>query len=136
MYELKTKLNDSNVADFLNAIENEEQKNDSFKIVELMRRVTNSEPKMWGNSIIGFGIYKYKYKSGREGEWFLTGFSPRKKEISLYIMSGFSNYNEILGKLGKIKTGKSCLYIKRLNDIDQNKLEKLIKLSVESLASK
>jgi hypothetical protein len=91
---------------------------------------------MWGPSIIGFGSYHYKYASGREGDWFLTGFSPRKQNLSIYIMSGFNRYEEILSRLGKFKTGKSCLYINKLEDIDVKVLEKLIISSVNFLRSK
>jgi hypothetical protein len=99
-----------------------------------MKEVTSTEPGMWGNSIVGFGSYHYKYESGREGEWFLTGFSPRKQNLTLYIMSGFTRYNELLKKLGKYKTGKSCLYIKKLEDIDIRILKELVTQSVDHLS--
>lgn len=136
MAELKTKVNDSSVTEFLNKIENEEQKELSFKILELIKKVTKEEPKMWGESIIGFGTYHYKYKSGREGDWFTTGFSPRKQNTTLYIMSGFSKYDELMKNLGKYKTGKSCLYIKKEEDIDFKILEKLIAESVKYIKNK
>ena len=88
---------------------------------------------MWGPSIIGFGSYRYKYASGREGEWMLTGFSPRKQNLTLYIMPGFDNYDSLLAKLGKYKTGKSCLYINKLEDVDLSVLEKLVKQSVDHM---
>ena len=129
--ELKTKLNDANVNDFLNSVENEKKRTDSFKVLELMKRITGEEPKMWGSSIVGFGSYTYKYASGRTGDWMLTAFSPRKQSLTLYIMDGFKNYDELLGQLGKHKTGKSCLYVKKLEDIDMNILEELIEASVD-----
>lgn len=86
---------------------------------------------MWGTSMVGFGRYHYKYASGREGDWFVTGFSPRKQNLTLYIMSGFSEYDDLMGRLGKFKTGKSCLYINKIEDIDQNVLKELIKASVD-----
>lgn len=131
--ELKTKLNDGDVNEFINSIESELKRNDSFKIIEMMKKITKSEPKMWGDSIIGFGNYHYKYASGREGDWFLCGFSPRKQNLSIYIMSGFNKYENILRKLGKHKTGKGCLYVKNLEEIDLKVLENLIKQSVDYL---
>jgi len=135
MAELKTKLNDASVLDFLNGVEDEQKRQDSFKILEIMQEVTGEEPKMWGSSIIGFGSYHYKYASGREGDWFQTGFSPRKQSLTLYIMSGFEQYEELLGKLGKHSTGKSCLYVKKNADVDLDVLRELIKLSVELVAA-
>ena len=131
--ELKTKLNDGDVNEFINSIESELKRNDSFKIIKMMKKITKSEPKMWGDSIIGFGNYHYKYASGREGDWFLCGFSPRKQNLSIYIMSGFNKYENILSKLGKHKTGKGCLYVKNLEEIDLKVLENLIKQSVDYL---
>ncbi len=98
--------------DFLNSIEHPQKKEDSFKILEMMKSVTKEDPKMWGDSIIGFGQYHYKYASGREGDWFLTGFSPRKQNLVLYIMAGINQYPELTQELGKCKTSKACLYIK------------------------
>ncbi len=136
MAELKTQKNQASVTDFLHAVENEKRKQDSFVILDLMKRITRSEPSMWGPSIIGFGSYHYKYASGREGDWFLTGFSPRKQSLSLYIMSGFKKYDSLLQKLGKCKTGKSCLYINKLEDIDMDVLEELIAASVSHMKRK
>lgn len=130
MAELKTQPNDQSVDDFLNRVENEVKQQDSFAIKELMQEVTAAEPIIWGDSIIGFGRYHYKYASGREAEWFLTGFSPRKQKLTLYIMSGFEEYDELLGKLGKHSTGKSCLYVKKLADVDQDVLRELVSKSV------
>jgi hypothetical protein len=130
MAQLKTQPNDQSVTDFLNAVENETRRQDSFTILELMQQVTGDEPVMWGDSIIGFGTYQYKYPSGRQGEWFLTGFSPRVQNLTLYIMSGFDEYDDLLGKLGKHSTGKSCLYVKRLENINLDVLKELIEKSV------
>jgi hypothetical protein len=133
MAELKTKANDASVTEFLNRIPDEKKRQDSFTILELMRRVTDAEPKMWGDSIVGFGNYHYKYASGREGDYFLAGFSPRKQNLTLYIMAGFDQYDELLQKLGKYSTGKSCLYIKRVEDIDLATLRELVKQSVDHM---
>ena len=130
MAELKTQPNEQSVEDFLNSVDNEVKREDSFSILELMKEATGAEPIMWGDSIIGFGRYHYKYASGREGEWFLTGFSPRVQNLTLYIMSGFDEYDELLGKLGKHSTGKSCLYVKKLADVDQDVLRELVSKSV------
>lgn len=130
MSDLKTQPTDKNVFDFLNTVPNPTKREDSFKILDLMREVTNEEPIMWGNSIIGFGSYHYKYKSGREGDWFLIGFSPRKQSLTLYIMSGFEGYEEKLNKLGKYRTGKSCLYVNKLSDVNLSVLKELMADSV------
>jgi hypothetical protein len=134
MAELKTQPNQGSVVDYLNSVKNEKRRADSFSILELTQEVTGEEPLMWGDSIVGFGTYRYKYASGRQAEWFLTGFAPRKQNLTLYIMSGFSNYEQLLGQLGKYKTGKSCLYINKLEDVDINVLRKLIKESVDHMA--
>jgi hypothetical protein len=136
MAELKTKINDASVDDFLSKILDEKKKEDSFEVLDLMRKITKSEPKMWGDSIVGFGTYHYKYASGREADWLLTGFSPRKQSLTVYIMSGFDKYGDLMDRLGKYKTGKSCLYIKKLEDIDLKVLEQLIKESVKYLKKK
>ena len=130
MAQLKTQPNEKSVTDFLNSVENDTKRADSFTILELMKEVTGSEPIMWGDSIIGFGSYHYKYASGREADWFLTGFSPRVQNLTLYIMSGFDEYDDLLGKLGKHSTGKSCLYVKRLENIDLDVLKELVEKSV------
>jgi hypothetical protein len=134
MTELKTKPTDQSVEDFLNGITDNKKRQDCFRILDLMKQVTQTEPKMWGSSIIGFGNYHYMYASGREGDYFLTGFSPRKQNLTLYIMAGFDQYDELMKKLGKYKTGKSCLYIKKLEDIDLSTLRELVKQSVEHMA--
>lgn len=131
MAELKTKKNDASVEDFLNTIKDEQIRADCFEISKLMSQVTKAEPKMWGSSIIGFGQYHYKYASGHENDWILVGFSPRKQNITLYIMAGFDRYDELLAKLGKFTTGKSCLYIKKLADVDKKVLKKLVTESVK-----
>lgn len=135
MAELKTQPNDQSVEAFLNGVPDEKKRQGSFTILELMKEVTEEEPQMWGDSIIGFGRYHYKYKSGREGEWFLTGFSPRVQNLTLYIMSGFDQYDELLDQLGKYKAGKSCLYINKIEDIDLQALRKLVEQSVEHMAA-
>ena len=116
MAELKTKKNDGDVTAFLNTVENETKREDCFAIAKLMEEVTGEPATMWGESIVGFGIYHYKYASGRAASWFLCGFAPRKQSLTLYIMSGFDQYDDLMAKLGKHKTGKSCLYIKKLTD--------------------
>jgi hypothetical protein len=134
MTQPKTQKTDVSVEEFLNSVTNEKKREDSFAILDLMREVTGEEPSMWGTSIIGFGTYRYKYASGREGEWPLTGFSPRKQNLTLYITSGFDDYDSLLDDLGKYKTGKSCLYINKLEDVDLETLRELIKQSVEHMA--
>lgn len=131
MAELKTKLNDKSVEAFLNRIANAEKRADCFEILKVMKQATKQEPKMWGDSIVGFGNYHYKYESGREGDWFVTGFSPRKQNLTLYIMSGFERYDELLKRLGKHSTSKSCLYIKKLSDVDVKVLQELVTESVK-----
>ncbi len=131
MAELKTRPNEANVVDFLEGVEDEQKRADCFELVDLMQDITGEEPKMWGPAIVGFGSYRYCYDSGREGDWMLVGFSPRKQSLTLYIMSGFSRYEELMKGLGKFKTGKSCLYLKRLSDVDRDVLRELIAQSVE-----
>ena len=136
MAELKTKPNKASVDKFLNSVKDERKRKDCFKVLELMKKITKEEPVMWGPSIVGFGSYHYKYESGREGDWFLTGFSPRKQNLTLYIMSGFKRYNELMKKLGKHKTGSSCLYINKLEDIDMRVLKELITESIKYMKKK
>ncbi|NOT06478.1 MAG: DUF1801 domain-containing protein [Anaerolineales bacterium] len=126
MAELKTKLNDASVEDFLNKVEDDQKRKDCFEIVEMMKQVTKKEPKMWGTAIIGFGSYHYKYESGREGDMPIIAFSPRKQNLTLYVGLGDNSENPLLEKLGKFTTGKGCLYIKRLADVDRKALQKLI----------
>ena len=134
MAELKTKKTDASVAKFLNGVTDEQRRKDCFKLVDIMKAATKSEPAMWGTSIVGFGRHQYKYPGGRELEWFIVGFSPRKQDLTLYIMPGVERYPELMKQLGKHKTGKSCLYIKKLEDIDLPTLKKLIKESIGDLA--
>ena len=134
MAELKTKPTKRSVKDFIDAIKDEQQQNNCRTVSEIMRRVTKANPMMWGPGIVGFGNYHYKYASGREADWFLTGFTPRKQNLTLYIMSGFKRYGPLLQKLGKHKIGESCLYIKRLDDVDTDVLTELIEESVAHLA--
>ena len=129
--ELKTQQNDSSVQTFLNAVTDEKRRKDALAILELMQEVTGFEPKMWGSSIVGFGSYHYKYASGREGDSLLVGFSPRKQDLTIYINSGFEQHPELMQKLGKYKTGKVCLYVKKLEDIDLPTLRDLVKESVD-----
>lgn len=131
--ELKTKVNDASVTKFLNSVEDEQKRNDSFEILKLMKQITKEEPKMWGSSIVGFGSYHYKGKSGREGDWMLTGFSPRKQNLTLYLMGGFDTHADLLNKLGKFTTGAGCLYIKKLDDVDKKVLKELVQESVRRM---
>jgi hypothetical protein len=121
------------VAEFISSIPDERKRVDAIMIVNLMTEVTGESPRMWGDSIVGFGRYHYRYESGREGDWFLTGFSPRKQNLTLYIMSGFDQYEELRAQLGKHSVGKSCLYIKKLADIDEPTLRELIRQSVNHM---
>lgn len=131
MAENKTQLNDASVEAFVNAIPDPKKRSDSQAILALMTRVTGLAPQMWGDSIIGFGQMKYKYASGREGEWFVSGFSPRKQNMTVYLWYGFENDTELMAQLGKHKVGKACLYFNKIEDIQLDVLEKLIRRSVE-----
>ncbi|MDH3405172.1 MAG: DUF1801 domain-containing protein [Acidobacteriota bacterium] len=131
MSELKTRPNRRSVEKFLAGVEDPERRADCLALVELMREVTGEEPRMWGPSIVGFGSYHYRYASGREGDWFLAGFSPRARDLTLYIMSGFSRHEELMARLGKHKKGKSCLYLKRLADVDRKVLARLVRESAK-----
>ena len=133
MTELKTKPTKKSVENFLKKVEHPTKREDSLRILELMKEITQEKPVMWGDSIVGFGSYHYKYASGREGDWPLVGFSPRKQNLTLYIMSGFEKYEKLLENLGKFKTGKSCLYINKLKDVDIRILKELILESVEHM---
>ena len=136
MSTLKTQPNDKDVNAFLNAVERDDRREDAFRVLALMQEVTGEEPEMWGPSIVGFGRYRYRYASGREGDWFLTGFSPRKQNLTLYIMPGFHRYEEHMSRLGRYKTGKSCLYLNRLADVDLSVLRALVADSVMYLREK
>ena len=133
MAENKTKPTTKSVPEFLEQIEDPKRKADCLTIAALMEKLSGSKPKMWGDSIVGFGDYHYKYASGREGDWFLVGFSPRKQNLTLYIMGYLEFYTDILEGLGKFKHGKGCLYIKNLEDIDMDVLETLIVTSIKRL---
>ena len=136
MAELKTQRNDGSVEDFLNAIDDEQKRKDCYTVMKLMKQMTKSKPTMWGTSIVGFGSYHYKGKSGREGDWFIMGFSPRKQNLTLYLITGFERDAALMKKLGKCKTGKSCLYINTLDDIDLSVLKSLMKNSYEYMKTK
>ncbi len=129
MAELKTKPSAVSVQAFLSGVTDDTRRSDSLALLKIMKQATGAEPKMWGSSLVGFGSYHYKYSSGREGDWFIVGFSPRKPALTVYIMDGFDRYNSLLRKLGKHKKAKSCLYIKRLSDIDLSVLKALIQQS-------
>lgn len=135
MTALKTQKNEASVEGFLDSVDDERKRDDSKVILTMMKEITGDEPSMWGSSIVGFGQYTYRYADGKENSWFITGFSPRKQNLTLYIMPGFERYDELLKKLGRHKTGKSCLYINRLDDVDLNVLRELVKESVEVMAA-
>ena len=128
---LKTKENDVNVEEFIEKIENTARKTDCKHLLQIMKEITRKEPKMWGSSIVGFGHYHYKYPTGREGDWFQVGFSPRKQNLTIYVMQGFEKNQDLMEKLGTYTTGVSCLYMKSLNDVDESILRELIKRSAE-----
>ena len=134
MAELKTKPTQVDVLDFLGQLSDDQRRNDCLDVLELMKAATGADPRMWGASIVGFGRYQYRYESGRTGEWPVIGFSPRKNDLTLYIMPGFDRYESLLARLGKHKTGKSCLYLKRLSDVDLVVLKELIEESVKAMA--
>jgi len=131
--ELKTKVNNASVEGFLNSVEDEQKREDCFEILKMMKQVTKEEPKMWGATIVGFGSYHYKGASGREGDWMLTGFSPRKQNLTLYLMHGFDVHKDLLNKLGKHTTSMGCLYIKKLDDVDKKVLKELVAESVKRM---
>ena len=133
MAELKTRKNEKSVGEFIDGVPDEKRREDARVIVKMMEKASGYAPAMWGDSIVGFGEYHYRYASGREANWMLVGFSPRKQDLTLYIMSGFEQYDQLLAKLGKYKTGKSCLYIKKLADVDQEVLRELVEKSVEHM---
>lgn len=136
MAENKTKPTQKSVTEFINSIDDEDRRKDVKKVAAMMRKATGKKAKMWGPSIVGFDQYHYKYDSGREGDFMITGFSPRKQSLTLYVMPGFKGFGELMKKLGKHKTGKSCLYINRLSDVDEKVLEKLITESVKLMRQK
>jgi len=130
MAELKTRPSDVNVDAFLQAIPDERKRQDSYTLLQLLQEITGESPRMWGDSIVGFGDYHYAYASGRQGDWFVTGFSPRKQNLTLYVMGGFEPHAALLARLGKHKLGKGCLYINKLQDVDQTVLRDLMSASV------
>lgn len=132
-YEIKTKKNDASVADFVSAVEPAAKRNDCRVLIGLMREITGEDAAMWGGSIIGFGEYRYTYPTGHRGESFLTGFSPRKRNISIYVMAGFDRSDTLMERLGKHKTGKACLYVSSLADIDTDILRQLVSESVSAV---
>jgi hypothetical protein len=133
MAELKTKKTEQSVDSFLNGVADGKKRQDSLTILDVMKDATGAEPKMWGDSIIGFGDYHYKYATGRENDWFLAGFSPRKQNITLYLVTGFEQFSDLMQKLGKYKTGKACLYIQQIEDIDLEVLKELVKRSIRQM---
>jgi len=135
MAELKTKPTESSVEEFLNSITEEPKHTDALAILEMMRQATGAQPKMWGSSIVGFGNRHYRYASGREGDWFLVGFSPRKDNLSLYLSYAEIQCDDLKQKLGRYKTGKGCLYIKRLADVDTGILKEMISRAVQKLSA-
>ena len=136
MAELKTHPTKNSVTDFINTVSDEQRRKDCKAVIKIMKEVTGAKPEMWGPSIVGFGRHRYKYASGREGDWPVAAFSPRKNDLTLYFMPGFQDYTDLMNRLGKYKTGKSCLYLKKLADVDANVLRKLIEKSVDALADK
>ncbi len=136
MAENKTKPTPQKVSEFIAGIEDKVKRDDCRELMKLMSEITGKRAKMWGPSIVGYGNYHYKYESGREGDFFLTGFSPRKQALSIYIVSGFETNPELMDKLGKYKTGKSCLYVKKLDDVDRVVLAQLVKESVAYMREK
>ena len=135
MAENKTQKTGAGVEEFLASVESKTRREDGQRVLELMKEVTGLEPEMWGPSIVGFGDYHYKYESGREGDFFLTGFSPRKQSLSLYIMAGFDAYEDLLSRLGKHRKGAACLYINKLADVDMDVLRDLVQQSYEHAKS-
>lgn len=136
MAQNKTRATTASVTDFVNGIEPKDRRADAKKVAAMMRRATGKRAKMWGSSIVGYGEYHYKYDSGREGDFMITGYSPRKQALTVYIMPGFSHFDAEMKKLGKYTTGRSCLYIKRLSDVDEKVLERLITKSVKHMRKK
>ncbi len=132
MSTIKTVVNDASVEDFINSVDGDVKKADAFKILEMYKEATSEQPKMWGASMIGFGQYHYQSERSRqEGDWPLAAFSPRKQNLTLYIMPGFNDYSDLLDQLGKHKISKGCLYINKLSDVDANVLKQLIKRSYD-----
>ena len=133
MAELKTRPTKASVTAFIDAIDDPLRKADVRKVAAMMRRATGKRARMWGSSIVGYGRYRYSNTAGSNFEWMLTGFSPRKQALAVYIMSGFTPFESLMARLGRYKTGKSCLYLRRLDDVDETVLETLITKSVETM---
>ena len=133
MAEVKTKVNNASVEKFISGVKDEEKRKDALTLLDLMKKTTKEEPKMWGSSIIGFGTYHYKGKSGREGDWFVTGFSPRKQNMTVYFCLGFQHLAAHLKELGKFKTSVGCLYFNKLNDIDIKVLKEMLLRNIKEL---
>ena len=131
MAENKTKPTKLSAAAFINGIDDKQKRADARKVAAMMRKATGARAKMWGTNIVGYGQYHYKYDSGREGDYIIAGFSPRKQALTIYIIAGFTQFDSLMKKLGKYKTGKSCLYVKRLSDVNEKVLERLIVGSVK-----
>lgn len=136
MSQNKTQKTDASVSRFIKGVEPEQKRKDCEQIIAIMEDATGDKARMWGSSIVGFGSYHYRYESGREGDWMLCGFSPRKQNLVLYIMPGFGNYDQLMKQLGKHKTGKSCLYVNKLADIDLDVLEQLVVASIAEMRSR
>ena len=136
MSDNKTVPHDGSVTEFLSAVENDRRREDAFALLEIMREETGEEPVLWGPSIVGFGSYHYRYATGREGDFLATGFSPRKQNLVVYLMSGFDGFPELMGRLGRHSTGKSCLYLNRLGDVNEEVLRELIRRSVSHVKSR
>jgi len=133
--EVKTKPTKQSVTEFLNKIPDEQRREDCFALAKLMEEVTGNKPQMWGASMVGFGSYHYKYASGHEGDCFMTGFASRKQDLTVYVAMGFEKHGALLKQLGKHRTSKSCLYLKRLSDIHVPTLKKLLKASLKDLSA-
>ncbi len=131
MAEQKLKPGEESVSAFLDRIERETRRTECYALVDMMKRATNTEPRIWGSGVIGFGNYHYKYASGHEGDCFVAGFAPRKTALTVYITAGVERFPKLLANLGKHKAGKGCLYIKKLDDVDLSVLEELVSRSVE-----
>lgn len=136
MSDLKTKVTEESVEDYISALKDEQQRKDCEVLLKLMKKLTKKEPKLWSHGTIGFGEYEYKGKSGRTGTWYPTGFAPRKGNISINFISGLDNHKALLKKLGKHKTGTGCLYINSLQDIDNKVLGELVKANMKIMAQK
>lgn len=133
MAELKTKVNKASVTALLKTVDDPRKRRDAREVMAMMREVTGKRPRMWGSSLVGFGSYHYRYASGREGDWPVTAFSPRKSALTVYIMPGFSRYGDLMKRLGKYKTGKSCLYLRKLDDVDRKLFVRLVARSVADM---